>query len=168
MSLNRHIKALYEVSESLHQVEDMLETLTKVKKSLTHEVMQYLDAPMVSDRDKIAFFEQFNHPKETYAFLLLMLKRKDMDTFPSFYQGMVSFIESLRQEVTVDVLVAHSVTDSQKALLTESLITFLKASKVTLNIQVDKNLIGGMKLSYQGKALDYSVISSLDHMKNTI
>lgn len=168
MSLNNHIKALYEVSASFQQVDDMLQTLTKVHESLTPEVMQYLDAPMVSYRDKVDFFKPFSYPKETHAFLLLMLKRKDFHTFPSFYQGMVSFIQTIKKEVTVDVLVANPMSLKYQTILTQTLTQFLKASKVTLNIQVDKQLIGGMKLRYQGKSLDYSVMSELDHMKNTI
>jgi ATP synthase F1 delta subunit len=168
MSLNRHIKALYEVSASFQQVDEMLKTLSEVNTHLTPDVIQYLDAPMISHRDKIEFFNQFSHPKETHAFLLLMLNRKDIHKFPSFYQGMVSFIQTIKQEVTVDVFVADHMSDDQQNLLKRTLGTFLKASKITLNIHVDTYLIGGMKLRYQGKALDYSVMSELDHMKNTI
>jgi F-type H+-transporting ATPase subunit delta len=168
MNHDRHVKALYELSLEHKQVSQMYQTLEALNQALTKEVILYLDAPTVLYNEKVSFFDTFNKPKETHAFLLILLKKKRIHEFPTFFKHMTHFIQHINSDVIVDVFVANPLSKTEETHLSSSLKTFLKANQVILKTHIDTSVIGGIKLQYQGKALDYSVVHTLDHMKTTI
>ena len=168
MNHDRHVKALYELSLIHKEVPNMYQTLEACNQALTKEVIAYLDAPTITFKDKVSFFDTFNKPKETHAFLLILLKKKLIHEFPLFFKHMTQFIQLINHDVVVDVFVATPLSKTEETDLSKSLKTYLKANQVILKTHIDTKVIGGIKLQYQGKALDYSVIHTLDHMKTTI
>lgn len=168
MNHDRHVKALYELSLANNEVSVMYQTLSALHVALTPDVISYLDAPTVSFKDKVSFFNAFSQPKDTHAFLIILLKKKLIHAFPTFFKHMTQFIQRINRDVIVDVFVATPLSKSDETRLSEHLKTLLKANEIILNTHIDAHVIGGMKLQYQGMALDYSVVQTLDHMKTTI
>lgn len=168
MQHNKHIKALYELSAKAGEVGQMLSALAKFHHELDDNTTQYLDSPMVSIQDKIKVVTHLEAPKNTEAFLIMWIKERRMNQFDVFYKQLTQFIQQLDKQVVVDVFTAHVISDSNTLKLKQELKAFLQANEVLLNIHLDARIIGGMKLQYEGKALDYSVVNTLDHMKNNL
>jgi ATP synthase F1 delta subunit len=166
MRHNTYIKALYQLSAS--QLDKVLDVLHTLDQSLTEDVVMYLDSPMIAYQDKKKVMESFQAPKDIEAFLLLWVKERRMHHFHTFYLQFTKFIQELNKEVVVDVFVAKPINPTQQDTLKNELKAFLQAKRVLLNIHLNETIIGGMKLQYEGKALDYSVVQTLDHMKNTL
>jgi len=168
MQHNKHIKALYELSAKAGEVEQMLSALAKFHHELNANTIQYLDSPMVATQDKTQVIKHLGAPKITEAFLIMWIKERRLNQFDLFYKQLTQFIQTLNKQVVVDVLTAHAISDAYKETLKQELKTFLQANEVLLNIHLDARIIGGIKLQYEGKALDYSVVNTLDHMKNNL
>jgi len=104
---------------------------------------------------------------EISLFLKLLFKKQKINIIPEIVQIYRELLLKQQQCVEVVVSTARPILDEQQQQLQNVLEKRLQAS-VILKREIDSQLIGGVKLSFNGKVIDGSVRGRLKLLANKI
>lgn len=168
MDHKRHVLALYETAQKQKKLDEVLHSIESFNHVFSNEIKGYLDSPLVSIKDKVSLISSFQLDAITEAWLTIIVKQRNIREFESFHRALTQFIRELNKDIHVDVFVAKALTDASQAKIKRALRSFFDAKDITLHMYVDKTLIGGMKIMYQGMSLDQTIITMLDELQTVI
>ena len=100
-------------------------------------------------------------------FLYVLCREGRLGRFGGIFRDFRAKYYELFKITPVTVTSAFTLTDEQRAKLTEKMKT-ITGQQVELTEKTDKNLIGGVVVTYGGTRIDGSVKTRLDSMKREI
>ena len=106
-------------------------------------------------------------PKEILYFLKLMCKNRDTDKIEPLLIEFIGLCNKAKNIKTVKVTSSEALSKEQIDALTRKLEKITN-SKVILELEEEKNIIGGIKVEIDEKVFDGSVKRSLELLKETV
>lgn len=161
-----YARALYDFSNDqniMHQVTADFQNLEVLLKQ-TPDLISYLTSPIVTNVAKEEMItktlkSQLN--KETFQFLLLLVKRNRINLIQQVIDSYLNLVYDLASIKMVEVTSAFPFTNKQKNQLVKKLKDMTNAREIRLAITVDSSLIGGFLIKTDSKILDFIIKNQL-------
>lgn len=99
--------------------------------------------------------------------LAVLVERGDAALLPRVLESFAEQLQSKLNVCVVDVTTAVELDDDLRRIITEKAEADLDTN-VVLRESVDKSILGGIIMSTNGKRIDASVVSQLDHARNVL
>ena len=99
--------------------------------------------------------------------LAVLAERGDAALLPRVLENYAEQLQSKLNLCVVDVTTAVPLDDALRRIITEKAEANLDTN-VVLRESVDKSILGGIIMSTNGKRIDASVASQLDHARNVL
>ena len=169
----RYAKALLELAQAKQQqaafgraLHDFVELLQQ-----NEELGRMIYGKMMSTSDKKKLIGQIlakdNAPEEVQNFINVILDKGREASLPEFlaaYEALCDEADGIQQ---IEVYTAMPLTEEKQTALEEALAAKLNA-KIRLKTQVDKSLIGGIKVQIDDTVYDASISQQLRSLKESL
>ncbi len=168
---NEYSKALFMLALEQDTVEEYANCLENIKTAVIElpEYLEYLFSPAepLSNRLKAIDDAFSSAPENIVSFLKLLCEnghiRELLDLIEDFFDLKRIYQNSIIAEITSAV----ELSDNQKSRLEEKL-SKMEGKQITAIYNVDKNLLGGIKIEVDGKTLDGSLLKKLSLIKGAM
>lgn len=99
--------------------------------------------------------------------IAVMAERGDADLLPRVYEAYGEELDSKLGLCVVDVTTAVPLDDNLRTLITSKAEADL-GKKIVLRERIDKSILGGIIMSANGKRIDASMVSQLNHARHVL
>lgn len=169
---SRYALALFETARQRGHEEAVAQGLFSAVSVLrqSDKLGSVLQHPLLSCQDKKrlllkALGEKYSPLFED--FIELLLERKRLNMLPWIAQQFDKKSREVRGEVKAKVVSAIPISDSQEKSL-ERILSEATEKKVTVDVSVDPNILGGLVIRIEDKVLDHSIMGQLRRMREHI
>ena len=165
-------QALYDLSQSEGLSSVILQELTVLRQSFEAEpdFLRLLSTPSLTKEERCRILDDSFRGK-IQPYLLNFLK---ILTEKGYIRHFSDCCDSYRQQYNQDngilpvrAVVASPLTADQQQRLTEKL-SALTGKTIDLSVKIDANVLGGIRLDYDGKRLDDTLAHRLDAIRTTL
>ena len=166
----RYASALYELADSAKALDQIAADLRsmKVMMAASADLVRLIRSPVLGRADQsravTALAEKAGFHDLTRRFLGTVAANRRLFTLSSVIEGFLAELARRRGEATADVTSAVSLTPAQTAALEEALRSAV-GSKVTVDLKVDKSLIGGLVVRVGSRMIDTSLATKLRRLR---
>ena len=172
---NEYGKALFMLSEEIGSTERVLSDVKTVCEALLQnpDYVKLLDTPAVVKAEKLALIDEaFSAVDEHVRNLLKILCEKRMSvTFSDVGKTFCACYDRSRGIEHVEAVTAVAMNERQLTAMREKLAA-LTGKTIIITNKISPEILGGVKLRYEGKQLDDSVRTRLEKfeagLKNTV
>lgn len=173
---NTYAQALYLLAKDEQQEDMLLQQMKTLEASFAQEpgFLRLLAAHNLSKEQRCNILdESFRGKVAPYLlnFLKILTERGYIRQFPQCCRAYETHYNEDHGILPVKVSTAVALTQEQEKRLTEKLEA-LTGKRITLENRVDPQVLGGVRLDYDGKRMDTTVKSRLDTiaglLKNTV
>lgn len=130
--------------------------------------LNVMDSPMYQMKDKDDKIDKLNLSPTLSACLKTMIRKNHMSLFFDVYHDWIRLIRAQQKIAHINVYSAKKLTDKQESMLLKRLKPRFEGMTIDLHLRVDPELIGGVKIIYQGVSLDRSIARELDELFTTL
>ncbi len=169
----RYAEALIEITEANGSTDRVLTDFDAVVDLLdsTGELVDYLGSPQVQiDMKKKLLSEMLEGRIDESLFKLLLLLTDKNRT--KYIKGISNeykrHADEKRNVLKLKIISAVQLDEQQVEKIREKYSTTYKKGKVSALLQIDKSLIGGIKVQIGDRVEDYSVKARLDSLKSLL
>ena len=172
---NEYGKALFMLSEENGSTERVLSDVQTVSSILREnpEYVKLLDTPAIIKAEKLSLIDTaFSCVDETVRSLLKILCERRMSVmFSDIEKTFCAYYDRSRGIEHVEAVTAVAMSERQLAAMREKLAA-LTGKTIVITNTISPEILGGVKLRYDGKQLDDSVKTRLEKfevgLKNTV
>ena len=167
---DRYASALYELATEKKVLDTVLNDLLNLKTILKEnkELSLVIKSPLISSPDKLNIFnsllEKIKANELTNTFLKVIEKNKRFSNLVSIISQFININSHKRGDVLADITSANELNDDQKTNITNQLKSIL-GDKLSLNFDVDKNIMGGLIVKVGSKMIDTSLSNKINKLK---
>ena len=167
---DRYASALYELATEKKVVDPVLNDLLNLKTILKEnkELSLVIKSPLISSPDKLNIFnsllEKIKANELTNTFLKVIEQNKRFSNLVSIISQFMNINSHKRGDVLADITSANELNDDQKTNITNQLKSIL-GDKLSLNFDVDKNIMGGLIIKVGSKMIDTSLSNKINKLK---
>lgn len=164
-----YARALFDFSNEqniMHKVTADFQNL-EIFLAQTPDLLEYLNNPLVSADSKKEVLSKTLQPqinKETFQFLLVLVKRNRINLLQSILESYLQLVYRLASIKMIEVSSAFPFTNRQKNILIKKLKEITKAREIRLFINVDSSLIGGFLIKTDSKIIDFTIKNQLEEL----
>ena len=166
----RYASALLELAEERNELDAVAEDLTGVGRMIeqSDDLQNLIRSPLLG-RDlqakaMSALLERAGVGGLTRRFVLVVAQNRRLFALPQMIKAYLGELARRRGEVTAEVVAAKELDEGQKNALTEALRKAV-GSKVTVDLKVDPDLIGGLVVKVGSRMVDSSLRSKLQRLQ---
>ncbi|MCL2368736.1 MAG: ATP synthase F1 subunit delta [Oscillospiraceae bacterium] len=167
----RYGTALYDLAAEDGSLSQCLDQAVLVRDTLQKpECRQILEHPHISGREKRAFLQKlFPRPLHTHlnGFLSLLITKNRERISISALTAFIQLANRALGHMEAHVCSATALRDSQ-VLALQSVLSNKLGKQVSLSLEVDPALIGGISIYVDGHLIDRSVRKQIYDMRNRI
>lgn len=166
----RYASALYELADSAKALDQVAADLRSLKAMMaaSSDLVRLIRSPVLGRADQskavTALAEKAGFHDLTRRFLGTVAANRRLFTLTSVIEGFLAELARRRGEATADVTSAVSLTPAQTAALEEALRSVV-GSKVTVDLKVDRSLIGGLVVRVGSRMIDTSLATKLRRLR---
>jgi F-type H+-transporting ATPase subunit delta len=169
----RYAKALIELSDEKQMTDTIYSDMREMQSLLfeSHELRNFLRTPQIDDKTKSRLIKKLftTHFQELTIRFFDLLIRKGRSRLIIYIVH--QFIELYREQngfVSAVIKTAVRMPDETKHQIIEKVRKATGKNRIELKEQIDKTLLGGFILYYDGNCYDASVKTNLDRIKNVL
>lgn len=164
--------ALYQLAREENQVEEIREGLALACQALgdAPEYVKLLQNPALPKEGRLELLDEaFRQAVPGYVlnFLKILCEKSALGILSGCQKAFLELYYEERNILPVTATSAQPLSEAQRRALTERLEKATGKS-VLLTEQVDKALLGGMKVEYAGKELDGSVAGRMERLRRIL
>ncbi len=170
---SRYATAIFELAKddnAIDTVESDVDTLAAALKD-SEDFRELISSPVYSrDQQEKAITligKKMGLSQIVANTLRLMATKRRLFVLPQLVQVLRARIAREKGVVTAEVVAARELSDEQRQKLTDALKE-AAGGDVKIELSVDKNLIGGLRVQLGSKMIDTSIRSKLAALKNTM
>jgi len=170
MRTSNHAKALFELAKTSEKVDIIhyqFESLQQTIKAL-HGWTEMMDSPMVSLNDKESKIDALGYDVIFRSFLKMLAQKNQMFAITEIFAQWNKWVRAHLKIAHVNIFSAKKLTQEQEHMILQAIQPTFPHHNVHLHLHVDKTLIGGLKVEYQGQALDRSIARELEELYQMI
>ena len=163
-----YAKILFEVCVEAENTTTALYDLNKLRTMKSEEVGRLLNLPVISPEIKIKLIdslEQFDISKYILNLIKILIQRKDYNYFPEIIEEYKKLYQDKEGIKIVNVYTAKKISGDNLNVLIKELETKLEKFIIISPI-VDPELIGGIKIEYDGKEVNNTIKKHLNDFIN--
>lgn len=166
----RYAAALFELADSKHQLDAVVGDLGAIDKMIDEsaDFRRLINSPVISRADQgkaitgIVQAAQFG--PLTAKFLGLLAQNRRLFALPVMIQAFKKMLADRRGEMTAQVWSARALSAEQQSALAET-IKRAHGAKVTMEVKVDPDLIGGLVVKVGSRMIDSSIRTKLQKLQ---
>jgi F-type H+-transporting ATPase subunit delta len=166
----RYGSALYDLASEKKCIDSILNDFEVAEKVLkeSSELRQVIRSPLVNSDEKLnillKIFSQSNLHDLTTTFLKVLSDNKRISNLISIILQFKKINSEKRGDITADITSADELSEDEKNNITNQLKNSL-GQKLSLNFDVDKNIIGGLIVRVGSKMIDTSILNKINKLK---
>jgi F-type H+-transporting ATPase subunit delta len=169
---NTYGQALYDLAKAESLDKDILAELTLLNDSFQQEAgfLRLLQSPNLSKQERCGILDDsFRGRLHIYVlnFLKILTEKGYARHFPDCVDAYRKYYNLDHNILPVTAVTAVALTDVQSRKLTDKL-SALTGKTIELYNRVDPDILGGVRLDYDGKRLDDTVIHRLESVRNML
>jgi F-type H+-transporting ATPase subunit delta len=170
MSLSNYAKALFEIAKEANKIDTMTYHFEDLKDALEKhpDWLVLMDSPMVDFKEKVKMIDQLEYDSSFLAFIKTLVSKNLMYEYQDIYTEWIHLSRIYHKIAHLHITSAKPVSKETEAKLKEAIAPRFPNRKVELHITMDPNLLGGLKIVYQGQSLDRSIARELEELYTTI
>lgn len=166
MRTSNHAKALFELAKEQDNIDKLHFQFESFKDQLKmmNAWVDLMDSPMVSFEKKVESINELPYDALFLSFLKLLASKGQMFALIEIFSQWNKLVRTYLKIAHVNVFSAKPLTKEMEMTLLEKIQPTFPNQSVSLHMHVDESLIGGLKVMYQGQALDRSVARELEEL----
>ena len=169
---NAYTQALYDLAREQGQTQRILQELSVLEESFRQvpEFLRLLVTPSIPKEDRYALIrESFSKDFHPYMvnFLKVLTKNGHISCFFPCCQGFRSQYQQEHKLLPVTAVTAVALTDEQKQKLCQTL-NAITGKEILLQNPIDPDVLGGIRLDYDGKRLEDTVQHRLESIRTAL
>jgi F-type H+-transporting ATPase subunit delta len=166
----RYAIALFDLADAKHQLDSVAGDLAATAKMIDEsaDFRRLINSPILSRAEQgkaiagIVQAAQFG--PLTAKFLGLLAQNRRLFTLPGMIQAFKKMLADRRGEMTAQVWSARALSAEQQSALAET-IKRAHGAKVTMEVKVDPDLIGGLVVKVGSRMIDSSIRTKLQKLQ---
>ncbi len=168
----RYAKSLFEIAKEKEKVDVIQNDLLILKEAILSEKLfdKFLDSKIIAQKDKIEFINNVFDEKvseEVISFIVFLLNKKRETELYTIFDEYQKIANEYTGIAIIDGYSAVEVSNEEKEKLTQKLSEALN-KKIKISINIDENLLGGLKIKHKDQVIDGSIINKLDQYKKVL
>lgn len=169
----RYASVLVDMAEDGQGVDKVGKDLQELEAMIgsSEDLREMIGNPLVNrvqqERAMTALAEKASFQELTRNFLTVLAQNRRLPSVLSIIEAFKREVATRRGEVEATVQTAYALSPAQTKELREQLSKAM-GSHVTLNVEVDKDLLGGMTVTVGSLMIDDSVRSKLDRLQRAM
>lgn len=171
MTVNKLATSLFIVSKEMDALDEVLrdfETFVGAVKEAPSYI-DLLDSPMIKRKEKKRLILGINGLNPIFSnFLIMLTKGYNIRLFQFVYDEFLNLARDEQKIAYVRVIVANPLNKEQLMILREELYGWLQDKELEIEVIIDKRLLGGIRIMYQGQTIDRSFYSELQELKANV
>ncbi|MFN3701154.1 MAG: F0F1 ATP synthase subunit delta [Alphaproteobacteria bacterium] len=167
---SRYANALIELSEekkALDKVESDVKALEQMI-AASEDLRLLIADPRIAKTDQQAAMSELAKKAKmtdlTKNFLMVLIENRRLNILEPLIVAIHKQLAEKRGERVAKICVAQDLTDKQRKEL-EAALAKSSGSKITLDVQVDPSLLGGMVVTLDSRMIDDSVAGKLERLR---
>ena len=166
----RYGSALYDLASQKKCIDDILKDFEVVEKTLkeSSELTHLVTSPLVNSDEKLKIllkiFSKINLNNLTTTFLKVLDNNKRISHLISIISKFKIINSEKRGDITAEVTSANELSEDEKNNIKNQLKNSL-GQKLSLNFEVDKDIIGGLIVKVGSKMIDTSIANKINKLK---
>lgn len=168
--MNNYAKALMDIAEKegiIDEVSYQFDELNEVIKS-NKAWIKMMSSPMLTDDQKTAYIDQLGLSNYLSYMLKTLAHTNQMMQIDDIYPAWVRMMREKNNIAHINVYTVNPLSDKQIDALTKRLKPRFKNQTIEIHVKVRENMIGGLRIVYEGQSLDQSIARELDELFMTI
>lgn len=169
---NKIGKTLFNIAKENNVLSEVGNDLTQCSKAILDEnsFITLMNNPNISKEQKSQFIDKTFIGVNEYVVNVIKilagnLKVSLISDVLDVYTELINFFDN---KVVVKVESVYELSSEEMSKLGESIKEKLKVDNVEVNNEIDKSLIGGLRISYNGKVIDSSIKAKIKDMQRKI
>lgn len=169
----RYATALFEIANEASTLAAVEADLSALEAALAEsaELRELISSPIYTREQQAAVMgeltAQMKIGAEVANTVALMASKRRLFVLPDLIAGVKALAADARGEISADVTAAKALTKAQQESLAKAL-SKSAGKDVTINMSVDKDIIGGLIVKMGSKMIDTSVASKLANLQNAM
>ena len=169
----RYATALFEIANEASTLPAVEADLTALEAALAESgvLRELISSPIYTREQQAAVMGelsvQMKIGKEVANTVALMASKRRLFVLPDLIAAVKALAADARGEISADVTAATPLTEAQQESLAKAL-SKSTGKDVTINMSVDKDIIGGLIVKMGSKMIDTSVASKLANLQNAM
>jgi F-type H+-transporting ATPase subunit delta len=166
----RYAAALFDLADERGTLDEVATDLRQLRAMLqaSGDFLRLIRSPILS-RDQQGkamgvLAERAGHSPLVRDFLAVVARNRRLFAVPAMIEAFLAKLAARRGEVTAEVTAAQPLSEAQLGALNEQLRRSI-GSRVSLDVQVDPRLIGGMTVKLGSRMVDGSIKSKLQRLQ---
>jgi F-type H+-transporting ATPase subunit delta len=169
----RYATALFEIANEASTLTAVEADLSALEAALAEsgELRELISSPIYTREQQAAVMDELSAQmkigKEVANTVALMASKRRLFVLPELIAAVKALAAEARGEISADVTAAKALTKAQQESLAKAL-SKSSGKDVTINMSVDKDIIGGLIVKMGSKMIDTSVASKLANLQNAM
>lgn len=163
--------ALFEMSNSLEQFHAYIEELELLADAFdtNSEIPLFLAHPKISKEEKKDFIHSVFQTKNEAVlhFVYVLVDNERILELREVIHQLKTMYYEKNHSKHFDIYSIHTLTSKERKIIENTLEQHFN-TKAHLSYYIDKNLLGGLKIVYNGSVLEYSVLDNLKSIKEIL
>ena len=170
MISDRYGFALYDLASEKKCIDEILNDLDAIEKVIkdSSELRYVLRSPLINSDEKlgilIKIFAQSNLNNLTTTFLKVLDNNKRISNLMSIILQFKKINSEKRGDIAANITSANELSENEKNNITNQLKNTL-GQKLSLNFDVDQDIIGGLIVKVGSKMIDTSIANKINKLK---
>lgn len=170
MCTSNHAKALFSLAKEQNKIDKLHYEFESFKDEIENQStwIVMMDSPMVPLSEKVKKIDELAYDVLFLSFLKTLAEKSQMSNLPEIYAQWTKLVRSYLKIAHVNVISAHKLTKEMEMKVLKAVEPTFPNHEVSLHLHVDKTLIGGLLIIYQGQALDRTIARELEELYQMI
>tara|TARA_B100000575_G_C22724117_1_gene434976 strand:+ start:66 stop:623 length:558 start_codon:yes stop_codon:yes gene_type:complete len=167
---DRYGSALYDLASEKKCIDEILNDFDVIEKVMkeSSELRQVIRSPLVNSEEKLnillKIFAGSSFNNLTTTFLKVLENNKRIANLSSIILQFKKINSDKRGDIAANVTSANELSEDEKNNITNQLKNTL-GQKLSLNFDVDKDIIGGLIVKVGSKMIDTSIANKINKLK---
>ena len=169
----RYAKALIDLCNEENLTDEVYNDMKEMKNLLfeSYELRNFLKTPQIDDKTKSRLIKKIFEPhfqQLTVSFFTLLIRKGRSNLIIYIVLQLIDLYREQTGIVVAQVKTATPLTEAMRQKIIDKVRAATGREQVELEEMVDKTLLGGFKLYYNGKSYDASVKKELEKIKSVL
>ena len=167
---DRYGSALYDLASEKKCIDEILNDFDVIEKVMkeSSELRHVIKSPLVNSEEKLnillKIFAGLSFNSLTTTFLKVLDNNKRISNILSIILQFKKINSEKRGDIAANVISANELSEDEKNNITNQLKNTL-GQKLSLNFNVDKEIIGGLIVKVGSKMIDTSIANKINKLK---
>ncbi len=160
----QYAEALFSLAKDTSQIEAVLTEFKVVKASFDNEIYQFLLHPKIKKQDKKEIINKYVKNDLLKRFIFVLIDNSRIEILNDVLDEFEKLIDNQNKTMKVQVYSHKLLSPGQKQQLADNLAK-KHNRKIELENIVDKSIVGGLRIEFEGMILDDTINNYLNSLK---